>query len=69
MAQHLRIGSVLEPVATGFDPGNITNVVVTNITSAYVEMEYTFTPSGGPAEQRVVVRPWSTAGPLRVLTD
>lgn len=61
MAQHLRIGSVINFGTT------YVNATVTNITDAYIELEVPL--SGGGSEVRVI--PWSAISytALVVVTD
>lgn len=66
MAQHLRIGSVINYGGNPGGPYAYSNATVTNITDAYIEMEWT-----NPADSvsYVVVRSWSVTAPLVVVTD
>lgn len=68
MAQHLRIGSVISFISGSLQgPYTYENSVVTNITDAYIEFEWT-----NPADSVTysVVRPWSIASQMiMVVTD
>lgn len=59
MAQHLRVGSVV-------NFSNVTGALVTNLTDAYFEVEYT-DPSTG--EFMIRAFPWSVNLSLQVVTD
>lgn len=67
MAQHLRIGSVVD-IYAGAPEGTpvYDSVTVTNITGEYLEFEW-WDPS--TTTVRVVVRSWPVAGTIVVVTD
>lgn len=67
MAQHLRIGSVVDLYLGGTSGGpNYAGALVTNIATSYLEFEYT---DPATSEVRVLVRPWSGIGLVQVVTD
>lgn len=62
MAQHLRVGSVVDVYTTSSGTIAHDNALVTNITNAYLEIE-----SGDPVV--AAVRPWSFISRVEVVTD
>jgi len=65
MAQHLRIGSVVNWGGTLGAP-TYGGAVVTNITDSYVELEWT---DPATSNTHVLVRPWNPAAIVEVVTD
>lgn len=67
MAQHLRVGSVVD-IYSGGPSGtpNYANATVTNITPAYLEFEWL---DPATSTVRALVRSWSNIGVVAVVTD
>lgn len=63
MAQHLRIGSVVDVYTTSSGSVSAAGATVTNVTDSYVEYE---TDSVPPVS---MVRPWSFISRIDVVTD
>lgn len=65
MAQHLRIGSVINYGGSLGAP-QFGGALVTNVTDAYLEFEWT---DPATSVTRVLVRPWNPAVSIEVVTD
>lgn len=65
MAQHLRVGSVVDYGGTLGAP-MYGSALVTNITDAYIELEWT---DPATSQSHVLVRPWNPAAIIEVVTD
>lgn len=67
MAQHLRVGSVVD-IYSGGPTGTPSygGVLITNITDSYLEFEWT---DPATSTVRVIIRTWALTGTIVVVTD